>query len=168
MPDFQKAGSPIFKNSGCRLTGRVAQWRWPRAFQTVHHRINLKIKFHFSYTIFRKISFQKFFKSSFFNFFTTYNKNKIKLFSSSLICTKTKSATYYTEVCFASFLSGGFITAILSLPESILAKHTSVHCLIKWFQIYQNKTFDHHTAGQSFCPPIIPLHYIEDCRNLLQ
>ena len=34
-----------------------------------------------------------------------------------------------TEVCFASFFSGGFITAIVvNPPERKLAKHTSVHC----------------------------------------
>ena len=34
-------------------------------------------------------------------------------------------------VRFASFLSGGFITAIvLNPPEKKLTKHTSVHCLI--------------------------------------
>ena len=34
-----------------------------------------------------------------------------------------------TEVCFASFLSGGFTTmAVINPPESKLAKRTSVHC----------------------------------------
>ena len=35
----------------------------------------------------------------------------------------------HTEVRYASFLSGGFITAIVvNPPESKLAKRTSVHC----------------------------------------
>ena len=34
-----------------------------------------------------------------------------------------------TQVCLASFLSGGYITAIVVNPtERKLAKHTSVHC----------------------------------------
>ena len=40
-----------------------------------------------------------------------------------------------TEVCFASFLSGGFITAIVvNPPERHLAKRISVKC----FDIYDN------------------------------
>ena len=39
---------------------------------------------------------------------------------------------HYTEVCFASFLSGGFITAIVvNPPERKLAKRTSV----QWFKV---------------------------------
>ena len=46
---------------------------------------------------------------------------------------KVKTALQYTEVRFASFLSGGFITAIVvNPPESQLAKRTSVHCVFKW------------------------------------
>ena len=38
---------------------------------------------------------------------------------------------YFTEVCFASFLSGGFTTvAVINPPERKLAKRTSVHCFI--------------------------------------
>ena len=38
-------------------------------------------------------------------------------------------ATYCTEMRFASFLSGGFITTIVvNPPERKLAKRTSVHC----------------------------------------
>jgi hypothetical protein len=33
------------------------------------------------------------------------------------------------QVCFASFLSGGFTTmTVINTPEKKLAKHTSVHC----------------------------------------
>ena len=43
-----------------------------------------------------------------------------------------KSPIYRTEVCFASFLSSGFITAIVvNPPESKLAKRASVHCTKK-------------------------------------
>ena len=36
---------------------------------------------------------------------------------------------YCTEVCFASFLSGGFTTmAVINPPERKLAKRTSVQC----------------------------------------
>ena len=42
-----------------------------------------------------------------------------------------QSLYQYTEVCFASFLSGGFITAIVvNLPERKLAKRTSVRCFV--------------------------------------
>ena len=40
-------------------------------------------------------------------------------------------ATYCTEMRFASFFSGGFITAIVvNPPERKLAKHTSVHYIL--------------------------------------
>ena len=40
-----------------------------------------------------------------------------------------KSPIHRTEVRFAGFLSGGFITAIVvNPPESKLTKRTSVHC----------------------------------------
>ena len=42
---------------------------------------------------------------------------------------KSKRVAHCTEVHFASFLSGGFITAIVvNPPERKLAKRTSVHC----------------------------------------
>ena len=38
-------------------------------------------------------------------------------------------SVHCTEVCFVSFLSGGFTTlAVTNPPEMKLAKHTSVHC----------------------------------------
>ena len=44
-------------------------------------------------------------------------------------CIKNLKFNHFTEVRFASFLSGGFITAIVvNPPERKLAKHTSVHC----------------------------------------
>ena len=53
------------------------------------------------------------------------NSNALKWRKSTVQCT-----VQYTEVRFASFLSGGFITAIvLNPPESELAKRTSV----QWF-----------------------------------
>ena len=43
--------------------------------------------------------------------------------------TKLKMLVHCTEVRFASFLSGGCITAIVvNSPESKLTKRTSVHC----------------------------------------
>ena len=45
--------------------------------------------------------------------------------------TNEKFLPKYTEVRFASYLSGGFTTmAVINLPERNLAKRTSVHCFI--------------------------------------
>ena len=41
---------------------------------------------------------------------------------------KSQAVDWSTEVCFASFLSGGFIAAIVVNPERKLAKYASVHC----------------------------------------
>ena len=47
------------------------------------------------------------------------------------IITPGKQESHCTEVRFASFLSSGFITAIVvNPPEKKLAKRTSVHCTI--------------------------------------
>ena len=49
-----------------------------------------------------------------------------------LIYEKYGSLTQFTEMRFASFLSGGFITVIVvNPPEKKLAKRTSVQCLKK-------------------------------------
>ena len=47
-----------------------------------------------------------------------------------------------TEVHFASFLSGGFITGIVvDPPEKKLAKHTSVQCTAMWCHIDKNHKY---------------------------
>ena len=52
------------------------------------------------------------------------------------------SNAHFTEVRFASFISGGFtIIAVINPPERKLAKHTSVHWLqcigLQQFEIFQ-------------------------------
>ena len=61
----------------------MAQWLWLRAFQTVHYRITLKIKFHFLYTISCKISLQKLLSKlvQITIFFIFYNLKRIKFHS---------------------------------------------------------------------------------------
>ena len=44
--------------------------------------------------------------------------------------------TQCTEVCFASWPSGGFTTmAVINPPESKLAKRTSVHCTAPHYEL---------------------------------
>jgi hypothetical protein len=57
--------------------------------------------------------------------------------------------THYTEVCFVSFISSGFITAIVvNSPEKKLAKRTSVH-----FYISINKVLNVSKYGHFLNPP---------------
>jgi hypothetical protein len=63
-------------------------------------------------------------------------------------------------VRFASFFSGGFITAIVvNPPERKMAKCTSVHCIEKAYQLLKSKT------ALCFAIPVAPGKSLVKCRN---
>ena len=65
-----------------------------------------------------------------------------------VVCKTKAILSQCTEVCFASFLSGGFITAVVvNPPERKLAKHTSEQCGDLYQPIQKKKAKYKHTVN---------------------